>query len=88
MVEKPADLDILNSYNEPLFRGYIDSADAAACIFKALRVARIGRYALPQVLTAGTHNRFRCDWIQEFGQGSLIAIRCEEVAHGPSLVVY
>jgi hypothetical protein len=70
MVEKPADLDILNSYNEPLFRGHIDSADAAACIFKALRVARTGRYALPQVLTAGTDNRLRCDWIQEVGHGT------------------
>ena len=41
MVEKPADLDIFNSYNEPLFRGYIDSADAAAC--KVCLAARVRR---------------------------------------------
>jgi hypothetical protein len=59
---KPEDFDF-SSYNEDLFRGYIDSDEAARYIFRALRVGESDRYARPQVLSAGSDNRLRCDWI-------------------------
>ncbi len=58
-VEKPADFSFHDQYNEPLFRGYIDSHEAAGYILKALRVG--GRYAVPQVLGGGEDNKLRCD---------------------------
>ncbi len=58
----PANLDFHASYNLDLFRGHIDSADAAVYIFKALRIGAEGtRYARPQVLHAGTDNSLHCD---------------------------
>jgi hypothetical protein len=59
-VARPANTDFIRSYNEDLFRGYIDSAEAAEHIFKALRVGASGRYALPQVLTGGRDNALTC----------------------------
>jgi hypothetical protein len=49
------------SYHEDLFRGYIDSNEAAEHIFKALRIGDPHRYAVPQVLTGGVDNKLRCD---------------------------
>jgi hypothetical protein len=67
-VSKPADMDFMNSYNEPLFRGYIDSADTAEHIFKALRVSKFGRYAAPQMLLAGKDNTLTCDLMKKIDQ--------------------
>ena len=58
-VEKPANFSFHDQYNEPLFRGYINSHEAAGYILKALRVD--GRYAVPQVLGGGEDNKLRCD---------------------------
>jgi len=66
-VEKPPDLEFLNAYNEQLFRGYIDSDDAARHIFRALRIAATHQYALPHVLRGGSDNRLRCDLMEEAG---------------------
>ena len=66
-VEKPEDFDFRGSYNEDLFRGYIDSDEAAEYIFKALRIGTAGKYSLPQVLSGGPDNRLRCDSIEKAG---------------------
>jgi hypothetical protein len=55
-VDKPADMDFMHSYNEDLFRGDIGSSETARHIFKALRVGKAGRYAVPAILTAGRDN--------------------------------
>ena len=61
-VEFPADFDFHGSYDETLFRGYIETAETATHIFKALRVDRSGgRYAKPQVLRGDTDNKLCCD---------------------------
>ena len=61
-VEFPVDFDFHGSYDETLFRGYIDTAETATHIFKALRVEPSGgRYAKPQILGGGNDNRLRCD---------------------------
>lgn len=61
-VTKPEDFDF-GDYNEDLFRGYIDSDEAAGYIFKALRVGKSQRYLLPQMLSRGANNELRCDFI-------------------------
>jgi len=62
-VEKPADFSFHEQYNEELFRGYIDSQEAAGYILKALRVG--DRYTAPQVLSGGDdNNKLRCDLIK------------------------
>ena len=63
-VVKPEDFDFSN-YTEDLFRGYIDSDEAARYIFKALRVGESGRYLVPQMLSRGADNGLRCDVLQE-----------------------
>jgi hypothetical protein len=64
-VEMLAGLDAFSSYCETLFRGHIDSVEAAAHIFKALRVEQSAeRYALPQALSASTDGKFRCDLME------------------------
>ena len=63
LAAKPDDFDF-SSYNEDLFKGYVDSDEAAGCIFKALRVGESHRYAQPQVLSQGADNKLRCDLIQ------------------------
>jgi hypothetical protein len=64
-VAKPADMDFIHSYNEDLFRGDIDSAETAKHIFKALRVDKIGRYAIPQMLGAGRDNSLTCELMEK-----------------------
>jgi hypothetical protein len=64
-VAKPADMDFMDSYNEDLFRGDIDSAETAKHIFKALRVGKAGRYALPQMLTGGKDNSLTCQLMEK-----------------------
>jgi hypothetical protein len=64
-VAKPADMDFMHSYNEVLFRGDIDSAETARHIFKALRVSKDGRYAVPQMLIAGRDNMLVCKLMEE-----------------------
>jgi hypothetical protein len=62
--DKPEDLNLfLSSYNEDLFRGYIDSNETAECIFKALRIDS-PRYALPSELRVGSDNKLRCDRLE------------------------
>lgn len=70
-LEKPEGFDFLGTYNQDLFRGYVDSADAALWIFKALRIdVNSGHYALPQLLHAGDDNRLRCDLTSDDRGGS------------------
>jgi hypothetical protein len=59
-VKLPDDFDF-NSYNEDLFRGYIDSAETAKHIFKALRIGGDHTRSPPQVLTTGPDRKLRCD---------------------------
>jgi hypothetical protein len=62
LANMPADFDLFSSYCETLFRGHIDSAEAAAHIFRALRIEQSREhYALPQVLAVGADNKLRCD---------------------------
>jgi hypothetical protein len=59
--EKPDDLDVfLSSYNDDLFKGYIDSNETAERIFKALGLDT-PRHALPSELRAGADNKLCCD---------------------------
>ena len=64
-VERPSDLDFLRSYDESLFRGYIDSVDNAEQIFESLRIGMSGHYSLPQVLSKGSDNKLKCDLVQD-----------------------
>jgi hypothetical protein len=64
-VAKPADMGFIHSYNEDLFRGDIDSAETAKHIFKALRVDKTGRYAIPQMLVAGRDNSLTCELMEK-----------------------
>jgi hypothetical protein len=59
-VEKPEGLDLHGSYNEDLFRGHIETDEAARHILKALRVGADGRYTMPHILEAGTGNKLSC----------------------------
>jgi hypothetical protein len=59
--ERPDDFEsLLSSYNEHLFRGYIDSDVTAQYVFKALRIDGV-RYASPSELSVGSDNKLRCD---------------------------
>ncbi len=60
--DRPREYDFAG-YSEDLFRGYIDSDEAAEHIFKALRVPGSVRYALPQVLSIDADNNLKCDFI-------------------------
>ena len=66
----PAKLGAIDfaTYNESLFRGYVDSDEAAGCILKALRVGESRQYARPQALSRGSDNKLRCDWMQQTKQ--------------------
>jgi hypothetical protein len=64
-VTKPADMDFMHSYNEDLFRGDIDSIETAQHIFKALRVGKAGRYAVPAMLSGGKDNTLTCDLMEK-----------------------
>src|SRR5262245_6892771 len=59
----PEDFEF-SAYNEDLFRGYVDSDEAAGYIFKALRLGESQRY-LPQMLSRGADNTLRCDLLPE-----------------------
>jgi hypothetical protein len=58
-VKLPDDFDF-HCYNEGLFRGYIDSAETAKHIFKALRIGGGHTRSPPQVLTTGPDHKLRC----------------------------
>jgi hypothetical protein len=66
-VARPPDMDFIRSYNEDLFRGYIDSAETAAHIFKALRVGTGGRHTLPEMLSGGRNNTLTCNQMEKAG---------------------
>lgn len=55
-VRMPDDMHLHESYDEPLFRGYISSDDDARVIFSALRISR---YA-PNMLSADADNKLQC----------------------------
>jgi hypothetical protein len=61
-VKLPDDFDF-HSYNEDLFRGYIDSTETAKHILKALRIGGDHTPSLPQALSAGHDRKLRCDRI-------------------------
>lgn len=52
-----------NTYNENLFRGYIDTEDEAKHILHALRIGTGKGIPLPQLLSAGSDNKPRWDVI-------------------------
>jgi hypothetical protein len=56
-VDVPGDFDLGETYNEELFRGYIDSVESGSHIIKALRLDAIP----PQTLGTGTDGKLRCD---------------------------
>ena len=59
-VDLPDDFDFHENYTEELFRGYIESQEAARHVMKALRLN-----ATPaQVLSTGTDGKLRCDLIE------------------------
>ena len=59
-VDLPDDCDFHKNYTEELFRGYIESQEAARHVIKALRLDS----APPQVLSSGTDGKLRCDVIE------------------------
>jgi len=63
-IVKPEDFEFC-TYNEDLFRGHIDSDEAAGYIFKALRLGESQRYRVPQMLSRGADNTLRCDLLPE-----------------------
>jgi hypothetical protein len=60
-VEVPDGFDFREGYNEELFRGYIEFAEQARHVIKALRLDAVP----PQVLSSGTDGRLRCDLIEQ-----------------------
>jgi len=65
-VTMPEDFEF-STYNEDLFRGYIDSDEAAGYIFRALRVGESQLYLVPQMLSRGADNTLRCDLMPDAG---------------------
>jgi hypothetical protein len=59
-VALPDDFDFRENYSEALFRGYLESQEAARHVIKALRLDS----AQAQVLSTGTDGKLRCDPIQ------------------------
>ena len=59
-VDLPDDFEFHENYTEELFRGYIESQEAAGHVIKALRLDS----AAPHVLSTGTDGRLRCDVIE------------------------
>ncbi|MBX9825227.1 MAG: hypothetical protein K2Y27_09550 [Xanthobacteraceae bacterium] len=62
-VGKPTDFDLHSLYDEPLFKGHIDSAEAATHILKALRIGQPGHHERPQVLSVSPGSGLRCDFV-------------------------
>ena len=59
-VDLPDDFEFHENFTEELFRGYIESQEAARHVIKALRLD-----ATPaQVLSTGTDGKLRCDLIE------------------------
>jgi hypothetical protein len=59
-VDLPDDFEFRENFTEELFRGYIESQEAAQHVIKALRLD-----ATPvQVLSTGTDGKLRCDPIE------------------------
>jgi hypothetical protein len=59
-VDLPDDFEFRENFTEELFRGYIESQEAARHVIKALRLD-----ATPvQVLSTGTDGKLRCDLIE------------------------
>jgi hypothetical protein len=59
-VDLPDDFEFHENFTEELFRGYIESQEAARHVIKALRLD-----ATPaQVLSTGTDGKLRCDPIE------------------------
>ena len=56
-VEVPDDFDFRESFTEELFKGWIDSAETAGHIIKALRLDSVP----PQVLGTGVDGKLQCD---------------------------
>jgi hypothetical protein len=63
-VKVPEDFDFA-SYNESLFRGYIDSREAAEHILRALRIGKDYPQWAPQVLHAGVDQTLSCGLLGE-----------------------
>jgi len=63
-IEMPSDFDFSGSYDEQLFRGYIESQEAARHIFKALRISIPPRHAL-QRLGRDKDNKLMCGAIDD-----------------------
>jgi hypothetical protein len=59
-VDLPDDFEFHENYTEELFRGYIESQEAARHVLKALRLDAVA----PQVLSSGTDGKLRCDLIE------------------------
>ena len=62
-VTLPEDFDFYASYNEKLFRGYIETNDVAVVVLNALRANTSTNYQRPQVLSVDGDNGLRCDVI-------------------------
>jgi hypothetical protein len=59
-VDLPEDFDFRRSYTEELFRGWIDSEEAARHVIKALRLDS----KPPQVLSTGAGGQLQCDLVR------------------------
>ena len=55
----PVALDFRETYTEDLFKGWIDSVEAARRIIRALRLD----HTPPQALSAGADGKLQCDLI-------------------------
>ena len=64
-VAMPSWFDLREQYTEGLFRGHIDSQEAATHILKALRVDDSKQYTCPQILSGGQNNKLRCDLLEK-----------------------
>jgi hypothetical protein len=56
--------DLYSLYDETLFKGHIDSAEAATHILKALRIGQPGHHEHPQVLSVAAGSGLRCDFVK------------------------
>jgi len=59
-VDLPADFDFHRNYREELFRGYIESQEAAGHVIKALRLDSVPL----QALSSKSDGKLRCDMIE------------------------
>lgn len=56
--------DLHSLYDEPLFKGHIDSIETATHILKALRIGQPGHHERPQVLSVTAGSGLRCDFLK------------------------